>query len=801
MDTKEFLQSVITTDAGYLELAIRTAEKQWQPYFYEWPQQVDLVLEHAASCQDDCDVYFSAHLFKSKDSHKDNVLPTRTIQQDLDEADVGSLPLQTTILNETSPSRHQGFWILNDEVEPHHLDSLSKRLAYSIPRCDRSGWPIGHKYRLPGTINHKYLIPHIVNIKQTSNHIYSIEDIELLPDIELPSTQVDAELEFVTNPPVNYPTGPYELVESIKDKLTSKVYAEYQAAEPSSDRSRSLYALMVQCFKAGLSREEVYWIVYNSANNKFKQDLRFNADRELAKDVIRASNAVKTLALNIRELINDVRKNTKLLVSERRRAIYDIVVTAMRAEGDFISTQDGRSYYILRDQGQPMGIGELSRPLAALLDRRYGLNKMEPEHTHVINSLISYATELPETSIVGSLSHYDQQNTQILIHTGRKSVIKITPKDIITANNGTDNVIFLWDRIVEPFTPDLHSNIDWAELMFGNIPNVVNISPGQAKVLLKVWTLFALMRKAANARPILGLFGQPGAAKTTIARKLYAFFYGRTIDISGVTNPANFDIATATLPLLVLDGVDTWERWLPDRLSQAAGNTDVIVRKLYSDAQIIRLKRQAMIVVTAHDPKFGRADISDRMLILSLLRFENMTPPIPFAAERPIIEEVLQNRGKLWGAVIHDLQRILQTPPLLSTDLQLRVQDFARLGEWIAIATDCQEEFRDAVVSLREAQRTFNLDEESILVNTLQKWLAMTNCNPSPKTEAQLYQELLSTVPQGDLHQFTWAYKSSAHLSRRLSTLQSTLNQIMTLEFSTNKMGQRLWLIKCREDE
>lgn len=799
MDSISFLQQVVTTPEGYFELCTRTSsDKHWQQYWYEWPKHLEEIIKTAEECQDECDVYFSSYLFSKPDSHKDNVLPSRTIQQDLDDADILSLPLIPSILNETSPKRHQGFWILSEATDPYSHELLSKRLAYAIPYCDHSGWPLGHKVRVPNTVNHKYNVPHPVSVKSTSNKRYSIEDLELLPELDAPLL-ISNDSSFINSPPLVYPIGPYELVESVKDHLTSKVYAEYISGDVATDRSNSLFALIIQCFKAGLNREQVYWVAFHSHNNKFK-DLRFNQERELAKDVLRAERAFRNLSLNIRELINDQRKNTKLLKSERNRVIYELVLDTMKQEGDFVSLVDGRKYYTLRDQGRPMGVGHYNTPLAALLDTRFGLNKSEQEQNFVVNSLVGYVDSLPDTSIGATLSHYDYLSKNLLIHTGRKLVYSITPEEITTVTNGTYGILFQWDRIIESFTPLLKvdPDFDWCETLFGSIPNTLNVNEEEAKAILKVWTLFALLRNAANTRPILALLGQPGSAKTTITRKLYAFFYGRHVDVSGVTNPQSFDMASANLPFFVLDNLDTWEKWIPDRLAQSAGKTDVIVRKLYSDAQVVRLKRQAMIAVTAHDPKFGRADVADRMIILSLLRFENLG--IKFVDEADLINEVLRNRNKMWGAVIRDLQRVISTP-LVDTDLQLRIQDFAKMGEWIASAVGVRDMFRQAVNKLRTTQTVFNLDEESILVSAMQKWLAKTACHPQQKTQEQLYQELLLIVPKEDLNQFIYIYKSSSHLGRKLSTLQSTLSTIMDVEFSIRKDGQRIWHIKCKDDD
>jgi hypothetical protein len=105
------------------------------------------------------------------------VLPSRTIQCDLDEAIVPVVNAPN-ILVETSPGRHQGFWIMRDPMEPEILEPLSKRLTYSVPDADRSGWSLGHKMRLPGTFNYKYPSgPKIVKV--ITSTLQPIKDLRL----------------------------------------------------------------------------------------------------------------------------------------------------------------------------------------------------------------------------------------------------------------------------------------------------------------------------------------------------------------------------------------------------------------------------------------------------------------------------------------------------------------------------------------------------------------------------------------------------------------------------------------------
>lgn len=792
----DFFTSVVTTPQGYFELGVRNGS--WAQHWYEWPTQLSNLVQHALEA--DGDVYFTAHLFSSKSSRKENVLPSKTLQADLDHADVQGLALTPTALTQTSPGRHQGFWLVTSDFDSlKHQEELSKRLTYSIDLCDHSGWSLGHKVRVPYTKNYKYKDApqgHLVELVKATARKYTIDELELLPTPESKKgvPQPDEAAQFMTEAHVPSKSGAYEIIESIKDHLTAKVYAEYLQDGPSSDRSTSLFALMIQCYKAGLSRDEVYWVAYNSPNNKFLQDQRFNHERDLAKDVLRAEAVVKTLSTDLRSVINEIRKKTKVLTSERRYSIFQLVQRELAKSGDFVHLQDDRRFYVPRETGKPTEIEMMSEPLHSLLDIKFGLNPTEPEHTYTMRSLVSYTGELPETAQATTLSYYDQHSKLVLIHGGRKDVYAVTPEGQHTVANGEYGVLFPWDRIVEPFIPayDPAAPVDYAQVLF-DLPNVIGMTPEEARCALKVWLLFSLLRDAATSRPLLAFFGQPGSGKTSTARKLYAFFYGRHMDVSGATSPTHYDMATANLPFYVLDNLDTWEKWIPDRLAQSAGKSDVIVRKLYTNNQVIRIKRQAMVCVTAHDPKFGRADVTDRMLIINLQRFSNLG--LDFKDEGTLIDQVLISRNKLWGAVLHDLQLVLATPMLPDTDLQLRIQDYARLGEWISIALGQRELFRSAISALTQAQRSFNLDDDHILIHTLQRWLSKTGGCVNLDQD-QLFGQVSSCVTAEDAKMFAALYKSSSMFSKRISNLQDTLNKTgFIVDIENNDQGQRLWSI------
>lgn len=809
LTTKEFLQAVITCPTpGWFCLALSNGNGGWLEQWYKWPQDVDEICEKAVEQATHANCYFSSYLFKSPQSLKENVLPTRTIQADLDDADMAAVPLQPTILVETSPGRHQGYWLLDPDslalvggtlpTEEH--EDLSRKLTYSIELCDRSGWPIGRKVRIPGTINHKYLSgPKPVTVVGVSARNYKPEELEVLP--EVPKFLVEHFDDGFIEDPIKgaSQTAPaLELLERIKNDVPATVWTRYDVRQ--QDRSEALWSLMVCAFKAGLTRDEVFTLSKGSANNKF-EDLRARGDQALAKDVLRAEHAANTNAHDARAVIRDIYRKP-LAPIERKRSIFSVVLQTMRDQGEFLNTRSGFPWYIRRDIGRPVMVTPHSKSLQTILDVQFGLNATEPEARYVAYGLSAYVDSLPDNAFQSSLSYYDPQAGHLLVHAGKGTVLQVTQYAVTPVTDGAHGVIFPWSSSVAVFSPAMRQGasalppIDWGEEIFGNgergfgssVNNLINMKPEQAKALLKVWMLFVLLRNAANTRPILAMFGMPGSGKTLTAKKIYCVLYGPYKALSGVTNVDNFDMETVDDPLVVLDNVDTWEKWLPDRLAQAASVTEFKRRKLWTDADTVTLRRQAILGVTAHNPKFGREDIADRLLLFSYQRLDD------FASEDIILGDILDKRNRIWGALIHDAQRVLRTPmPAHDEVPQFRIQDFARLGLWIARAIGEEDHFRKAITDVKSAQQAFTLEEEGMLVTAVARMIRTTNYKPNQQTAAQLWTNLEMCVD--DPRTFAQTYRNSVQLSKKLSAMIPALRSIVDITQGVNEVGARTWKI------
>lgn len=795
MTIAEFLASVITTETGWFNIStLPPASHTWQEMWYRWPEDVGEIENQANLLKETLNVYFSPHIFSEKCSKKDFVLPTRTIVADLDEADIGSLALPPSILVETSPQRHQGYWILRED--PGTLDALeelSRRLTYAIPRCDRGGWHLGKRVRLPDTYNHKYssgMKP--VKIVQEDLRKYEIERFDYLPILAARNGQHDEDFEWVKQAELSE-IGPQEILALFRTKLPSKIANSY--SRPQGDRSAALWALMMACFRAGCTKEQVYILAKHSAHNKFA-DLRDGGLYELAKDVVRAEIAAGSSGADILKQVLDARKSNGSSY-EKKELIAKLVRTDLAKRGQFINCPVGGPWYVRKDLGKPLAVAFGAEQFALMLDTAYGLNPTETEARYTMANMVSHCSELIPNGQLASLSYYLNDSNAILLHTGRKTVLKIDAKTTEQVTDGYSEIVFQWIAGNQPFTPAYNSvGESWYEIMFGDcFDNIIGLKREQAMTLIRVWFLMVLMRNKCVSRPILALFGQPGSGKSTLFRRIYTLLYGAGRSLNAITNPDDFDFAVSIDPVVVLDNVDGKVSWLPDRLALSAANSEFMRRKLYTNSEVVTLRRQAMVGITAHNPQWVREDVADRLVLLNFERIQDFKP------EGGIIERIVSSRNVIWGQIVRELQRVLAEPaPPVHEVPQFRIEDFASIGYWIASALGIEATFKGAIEYMRSSQRALALEQDTLLTDAINRWHTIQLKNDPSKIDefrapSQLW-SVLSSAAQ-DERQFALEHGNAMRLGRKLWALQDALKSAYDIEWTYDSHKHaRVWRIR-----
>lgn len=798
MDVGTFLDAIITCpQEGWFCLSLASPQGTgFADMWYHWPRDRAAIIEAAAKHATDWNVYFSSFLFSAQSRIKGNVLPTRTIQADLDEADLATLPITPFAIVSTSPGRSQGYWILNDVVDLDTLETLSRKLTYAIPLCDHSGWPLGRTARLPQTINHKYLDgPKPVLVASFGSEPVSPSTFELLPDADRPNLQADDDWLTATKAPLVI--GPNTILEQLREarKLTAKIVQQYN--KPQDDRSAALWALTTNLFRAGCDRNTVYQLALGSANNKFKQ-LRYGGERELAKDILRAEAVAQRKYGDARSEIRELRLmpgHSHII----RSAISRKVMEVMQAEGDFIHTNDNALWYVKRDIGRPVAINRASEYLTSMLNIRFGLNRTEVEASYSRDELIAYVVSLPSDTEVGAMSYYNPSANTVLLHTGVKDVLAISTNSVSRLPNGGGGVLFPWKQDVDPFSPDsspLPGGAKWHEILFEHtFDNVVDMQREEAMALMRVWTIFILLRNAAVAKPILTFLGAPGAGKSTIMRRLYRLYYGGRRELLNATTEEKLDLVSTDSPFMVLDGLDTWQPWVPNWLSTAITKVSVPRRKLYTDGDLYLLTRQAVIGLTAHNPKFGREDVADRMLLITFNRLAKHDE------ESVILDNILRHRNRIWGGIVEDIQQVLNEPPVLPHDvLRFRIADFAAIGLRIARALGISQEFTAALKAVAVEQRLFSLEEEVILVSAIKQLVAddtRRDRTGQERSSGVLWSEL--ALFSGDPETFRRVYGNAVRLSKKMQAMTEPLSQLFEITSRIHaEQGTKVWTLKAR---
>lgn len=751
-------------------------------------------------------VYYTAHLFSQKSSQKQYVLPTRTIQADLDYADVYSAPIPPTILVETSPGRAQSYWILKSGADyalpTEEVERLSRKITYAIPDCDRTGWPLGHRLRLPDTFNHKYPeAPHITILSAATRRIEP-SAFDLLPDLDDDELAEDTQNnEWVNQAHFELDIPPTELINTLskENKISARVRAQYNSK--STDRSEALWQLMCELFSAGLGRDIVYHLAFHSDNNKFA-DRAYGATRDLRKDVLRAELHINSKGVDVKASIIEIRKDANLgSMGERLTKVSKIVINSLRGTGSFYHTRDGRLFYVHRNIGKPIPIpsgggGSVSEWLSVILTHEYGINSSQSDARFVTAELQAHVKNMPPITEVASLSHYDDTAETLLVHSGNKDVYAVTREGVVTLPNGNADVLFNWSGVLEPFRLDarpLPNNRAWHDIMFSStMETATNVTQAQGTALMTVWFLFLLFRNIASTRPILALLGQPGSGKSACFRKIYRLLYGKMRDLHQVTSADDFDIATSSNPLVVYDNLDTFERWLPDRMAMATTASEIEKRKLFTDQDTIVLKRTALIGATAHSPKFLREDIADRLLVITFERRPS------FQEETTLLGEVSLLRNSLWASILADVQRVLDTPrPSHAEVPSFRIQDFAAIGLWIARGINLEKDFLAGLQQVKGSQSELVIEEEFMLVSALRAWV-----EAQPTSEFVTATELFQKLPtrSADPQAFHRMYKSGVVLGKKLFVMANALKSHFNVEWDTDsKTGTRIWKFGKKE--
>lgn len=466
----------------------------------------------------------------------------------------------------------------------------------------------------------------------------------------------------------------------------------------------------------------------------------------------------------------------------KRREAARIVIKDLRARGELVQSNGGRLFWCDRTDKRLFDLDGF--PFRGLFLKKYQINPAEREFVHIFEAVKGVTREEGRHVQVVRFAFYDLNSRRLYIRRDRGSILRLDGERMMIVDNGTDDVLFeeTDDRSAIPLESlgaagpgDPISELILARVNFMRGAGVL-LSPEQQSLMLRAWILACFFPELLPARCLLLLYGEKGSGKSTTLRVVLKLLLGPHANVTPLGKEDGFNAAVSTEYLLVLDNVDSYCKWIEDRLATVATGQTIKLRKLYTTNEMISFPTRCAIALTARTPRFRRDDVVDRLQILRVARLAK------FQKESEWYQEIEANRARLWTQILRDLNTVVAALRAKASDgpETIRMADWAALAQTIGTALGESDLIRSALEAseLDKAHFLLEADEVYDLLH------ALAHEKPGREWRAgELFAELKLRAEKADV-EFT--IKSPRSLGRILHRLEPALKLMISFGITTD---------------
>lgn len=305
--------------------------------------------------------------------------------------------------------------------------------------------------------------------------------------------------------------------------------------------------------------------------------------------------------------------------------------------------------------------------------------------------------------------------------------------------------------------------------------NLMNLATEEDALLLKTYIICAFIPDFSH--PILVIYGQAGAAKSTMSKSCKSIIDPSTTSTRSIaTKQDDFTIAMEKNWSMFYDNITNLSVEQSDQMCRCSTGEGVSKRKLYSDKEEVVFNFKNILGLNGVNCVANKPDLLDRSLIIKLSRI----PEHKRKTEKEINKAFEELKPYILGQCFDIVTKAIALEPGKRLKQYPRMADFAHWGYMINEASQVGGDvFLGAYNNniLTQNEKAVEVNPVAVAVTNLIKSDVVGEITGTPE---YIYKKLISHARQYDLdytHDKYWP-KNSSWLIRRLEEIIPNLDKL-----------------------
>ena len=481
--------------------------------------------------------------------------------------------------------------------------------------------------------------------------------------------------------------------------------------------------------------------------------------------------------ISIKAKVRSIQASQEVGRNAKKDKISELIIAELSSMGKFYKAEN-QYYLFLNDTKRLICISNESFEIKTLFTK-WGLNASEGLYKYVLNEVFVYCLEYAQNVEIYKYAYYDPKKFSLYIYNGEKEVLKITPNEISTQENGDEGIMFVELKNYQPFKlVEFNKKINYVSKYLTSKLNVDTCSSllnaNTQRKLAAIWFYSLFFESIMKTKPIFTVIGEKGSGKTTFLRRVGQVLFGSKFDVTSVSGDCrDLDTIITNNYYVVIDNLDNPTKNLNDALARIATGQTIKKRVYYTTNDEVEYDVKCFVALTSRTPQFTRDDVADRLVCIYLERYDI------FQDESHLKKEAMDERNEIMSYVVNQLQKMI-SKLYKNKDacivVAFRMADFAVFALKTAKDKNEIEELKKIFSTMIKIQNEFTLRDD-VLYIILKEFVANVENRGKRFTSAQLYEEFIKiAVTKSLIKPFEQVYKNPKSVSTRLKNIKNNVS-------------------------